>query len=259
MAVRHPPSSATRVLHATELAVPYNNVSNLYVFNGERPNPRFGGDCLYQAYLFGERFRAAVSGVPVRFHNSEGEGTSGHIVPITGDEDERQAFEVTQLATQPIALADIRGRANEKKIRTFPLPPNGDRTLSCFWLPQMDQLNMSMISGCEGGLLHHRIATDSPIQLPGSSHPIDDTMVRMPRRPLRLHALDADFGKVAVTLDPVDDSMTVHIVGADTYHSGSRAFEDALRHVATVLGVQRAQLLEFFHEGGRMERKLQGL
>ncbi len=259
MATRHAPPTSTRVLHATERAVPYNNVSNLYMLNGERPNPRFGGDCLYQAYLFGERFRAAVSGVPVRFHNTEGEGTSGHIVPIAGDGDERQIFEITQLAAEPISLADIRGRANEKRVRTFPLPPRGDRALSCFWLPHLEQLNISMISGCDGGLLHHRIATDSPIELPDSTHPIDDMMARIPRKPLRLHALDADFGKVAVTLDPIDGAMTAQIVGAETAHGGSKRFEQAFEYVAQSVGVRRSQLMEFFQEGWKMERELQGL
>ncbi len=250
---------ATRVLHATERAVPYNNFANLYVQKGQVPNPRFGGDCMYQAHVFAERFRAAVNGVPVRFHNEEGEGTRGHIVPITGDGDERLVFEITQLATEPVSLAAIRGRANAKRILAFPVPPEGDRELSLFWLPHLEQLNMSMLSNCNGGLLHHRIATDPSIALPETWHPTDAYMCAQPRRPMRMHLLEADSGKSTLTMDPVDGAMTAQRVGAPAVHSGAKAFDGEIARIARSLGVTRMQLLEFFEEGRLMECALQGM
>jgi hypothetical protein len=260
MPVHYPAlDKARQVLRATERAVPYNNVSNLFVRNGQRPHPRLGGDCLYQAHVFAERFRAVVDGMPVRIHNHSGEGTDGHVIPIVGDGDERAACEITMLAAEPVVLADVRGRANAKSIPTFPLAPLGNRELKCFWIPQNHELNIGLLSGGRSGLLHHRIATDAAIEMPDHWHPTDEAMCAQPRRPLKLHLLEKDGGKSTLTMDPADGSMEAKRVGAPVAYSGTKRFDDVIHHIAGELGVTRAALLEFFHEGLRMERELQGL
>lgn len=252
-------SAATDVLHAIQRECPYNNISNAFIMRGQVPNPRFGGDCLYQAKVFGQRLRAAIAGATVQFHNQEGEGTAGHIVPFVGAGDERAAFEITALATEPIVLEHIRGRANAKNIPTFPLAPLGNRSLHAFWIPQAETLHMLLKSGTNDMMLHHRIATDTSIHLPDAAHPIDEFMCSQPRKPLKLHILDVDGCKTTVCMNPADGAMSIRRVGCSEAFSGTRRFDEDIVRVSTAMGVTRAQLLEFFHEGLVIERELQGL
>jgi hypothetical protein len=252
-------AKATDVLRATQQECPYNNISNAFILRGQVPDPRFGGDCLYQAKVFGERLRAVAPEAVVRFHNQEGEGTAGHIVPFVGEGDERAAFEITSLAAEPIVLERVRGRASARSIPTLPLAPLGNRSLHSFWIPQAATLHMLLQSSTQGTMLHHRIATDASIQLPDTAHPIDEFMCMQPRKPLKLQILDTDSCKTTVCMNPTDGAMSIRRVGSSETLSGTRRFEEELARVATTLAVTRAQLLEFFHEGLAMERGLQGL
>ncbi len=214
---------------------------------------------MYQAKVFASLLGASKTNTAVQFYNYEGRGTAGHIVPFVGEGGERAACEISMLASEPVMLEDVRGRANAKEIPTLPLPPEGDRRLRYFWLPQAETLHIQLLCGHFAGMLHHRIATDSPIQIPNVPHPIDSFMCAQPRGELKLQALGADASKTTVKMNTLSGAMLIRRVGGEEVRSDMRCFDAELARVAAELGATRAQLLEFFHEGLAMERELQGL
>lgn len=243
-------------LHDTERTCPFNNFANAYVLHGQVPDPRFGGDCLYQAKMMGERLRAAVPNIAVTYHNQSGEDTAGHIVAFAGEGDERRAFEVTSLAASPFSLSSCRGRANAQLIPTFPLPPTGNRAIRCFWLEHYAQLHMMLLND-GASTLCTRTTTDRSIVLPAGAHPIDAMMARLERPKLVLQVLEPDHGVSKVQLDMATGAMKAQRVGAEIVsETRTKAFDGEVGRIAGILGVSRAQLVEFFREGEAFEQRL---